>query len=82
MEDFESVYRKRGLSREQAIEEAAASAGSTDESRIKRAMAYAAWDYDGRPVSSKAQREEMGVDSPDVPGYKDRAKMWTKRGEQ
>lgn len=50
--------------------------------RIKRAMAYAAWEFDGKPLSSKPQREEMGVIAPDIPGYEDQAAMWAKRGEQ
>ncbi len=85
MDDFESLYRKRGLTREQAIEEGrqlGASVDPNDADRIKRAMAYAAWDYDGRPASSKSQREEMGLAPADVPGFMERAKMWTKRGEQ
>lgn len=42
--------------------------GSDREQRIKRAMAYAAWDYDGKPISSEAQRKEFGVvDSPVTP---------------
>ena len=35
--------------------------GSDREQRIRRAMAYAAWEFDGKPVSSKTQREEFGV---------------------
>jgi hypothetical protein len=85
-EDFiESVAQKRGLTREQAIEEGrqlGASVDPNDTDRIKRAMAYAAWDYDGRPASSKSQREEMGLAEQDIPGFVERAKMWTKRGEQ
>lgn len=55
--------------------------GSNREQRIKRAMAYAAWEFDGKPLSSKEQREEMGVVSPDLPTFSDRAKMWDKRTE-
>jgi len=73
------------LTRAQAIEHGrklAEAIDPGDDDRIKRAMAYAAWDYDGRPTSSRPQREEMGVGSPDIPGYADRARMWQKRGEQ
>ena len=42
--------------------------GTDREQRIKRAMAYAAWDYDGKPLSSESQRREFGViDSPVTP---------------
>jgi hypothetical protein len=52
------------------------------EERMRRAMAYAAWVYDGKPESSRATSEEFGVRAREVPGFLDRAKMWTKRGEQ
>lgn len=80
-EKFESTAVKRGLSREQAIEEGAL-LGAGDADRVARAKAYAAWDYDGRPESSQPQREEMGLGTLDVAGFLDRAKIWAKRGEQ
>lgn len=80
-ERFVSNAEKRGLTRVQAIEEGRL-LGARDEDRERRAMAYAAWDYDGRPMSSKAQREEMGLGTLDVAGFIERAKIWAKRGEE
>ena len=40
--------------------------GHDRDQRIRRAMAYAAWEFDGKPQSSKSQREEMGVLDSDV----------------
>jgi hypothetical protein len=34
--------------------------------RIARAKAYAAWEFDGKPASSEAQRKEFGVPMPGV----------------
>ena len=80
---FKSDYVKRGLSREEAIEEGRRLGGDpADVDRVRRAMAYAAWDYDGRPASSKSQLEEMGVASTNITGFIERAKTWAKRGEQ
>lgn len=53
--------------------------GRDREQRIARAKAYAAWEFDGKPLSSKAQREEMGVTSPDIPEYADQVALWAKR---
>ena len=72
-----SEARKLGLSREKAIEvgrmlglsEAAHRNESKDwaDSRIKRAMAYAAWDFDGRPLGDGAKyRKEFGIPEPAV----------------
>lgn len=47
--------------------------GSDREQRIRRAMAYAAWEFDGKPLSSKHQREEFGVLGPDVTPSLERA---------
>lgn len=47
--------------------------GSDREQRIARAMAYAAWDYDGRPPSSQDQRDEFHVQGPLATGSLDRA---------
>lgn len=73
----------RDLSREQAVErgrllgeqeaESRREVGSDREQRIARAMAYAAWDYDGRPPSSQSQRDEFGVSGPIATGSLDRA---------
>lgn len=81
----EAAPEIRNLTREQAIEygrKLAEAIDPHDEGRMRRAMAYAAWDYDGRPISSAPQREEMGVESPDLAGYEERRAMWAKRGEQ
>jgi hypothetical protein len=61
----------RGCTREQAIAYGRAlgeheasirrETGAGRESRIRRAMAYAAWEWDGRPAAWP-QREEFGVD--------------------
>lgn len=54
----------------------AASRGETSdtkEQRIRRAQAYAAWEYDGRPVSSQAQRIEFEVSHSEVAGSLERA---------
>lgn len=72
-----SEAEKAGLTRAQAIEqgkmlglaEAAHRNESKDwaDSRIKRAMAYAAWDFDGRPVGKGAEyRKEFGIAEPAV----------------
>lgn len=67
-----SEAQKLGWSRAQAVDygrklgEDEASrrreTGADREQRIKRAMAYAAWDYDGRPASSEKQRKEFGAE--------------------
>ena len=44
--------------------------GKDKEQRIARAMAYAAWEYDGKPVSSAKQRKEFGVKETVVAGAK------------
>ena len=44
--------------------------GKDKEQRIARAMAYAAWEYDGKPVSSALQRREFGVTETVVAGAK------------
>jgi hypothetical protein len=44
--------------------------GKDREQRVARAMAYAAWEYDGKPVSSAAQRREFGVTETVVAGAK------------
>lgn len=61
-----SEAEKRGLTREQAIEIGArlgadtadkrGEAGELRSDRIARAMAYAAWDFDGRPTTSTATK--------------------------
>ncbi len=80
---FVSDYVKLGLTREEAIEEGRQLAGpNADHDRIRRAMAYAAWDYDGRPPSSRDQHEEMGVGTPDIASFLERQRIWDKRGEQ
>jgi hypothetical protein len=35
--------------------------GMDKEQRMRRAMAYAAWEFDGKPPSSQVQRAEFGV---------------------
>lgn len=62
---IESAARKRGLSREQAIDigrqlgtdeaDRRGDVGADRQERIERAMAYAAWDYDGRPSRGQPQ---------------------------
>lgn len=47
--------------------------GDDREQRIARAMAYAAWEFDGKPLSSRAQREEFGVSEPATVGSLERA---------
>jgi hypothetical protein len=42
--------------------------GRDREQRIARAMAYAAWEYDGKPESSAEQRREFGVKETVVAG--------------
>lgn len=69
-----SEAEKSGLTREQAIEhgrllgeDTARQRGETGEirqERVERAMAYAAWDYDGRPTSGIATKV------PPVPNWK------------
>ena len=70
-----SEAEKLGLTRAQAIEhgrlfglsEAAHRNEPKDwaDSRIKRAMAYAAWEYDGKPVGNGAEyRKEFGIPEP------------------
>jgi hypothetical protein len=65
---------KRGLTRQQAIEEGrrfgedeARRRNESPEwadSRIRRAMMYAAWDYDGRPIGrGEEYLEEFGLPS-------------------
>ncbi len=44
--------------------------GKDREQRVARAMAYAAWEYDGKPESSAAQRKEFGVTETVVAGAK------------
>ena len=46
--------------------------GSDRDQRIKRAMAYAAWEFDGKPQSSERQRQEFGVTKTDVTPSLDR----------
>jgi hypothetical protein len=46
--------------------------GSDREQRIRRAMAYAAWKFDGKPLSSLAQSKEFGVETAIVVGSLDR----------
>jgi hypothetical protein len=68
-----SEAEKRGLTREQAIEEGrklGEEAGRPEEpawaqDRVKRAMAYAAWEYDGKKVGDGARyRKEFGIAEP------------------
>lgn len=47
--------------------------GDDREQRAKRAMAYAAWDFDGKPESSQSQREELGAVTLDVTPSLERA---------
>jgi hypothetical protein len=72
-----SEAEKLGLSRAAAIErgralgtDEARSRNETPdwaESRIKRAMAYAAWEYDGKPLGTGAEyRKEFGIADPAV----------------
>ena len=72
-----SEYEKRGITRAQAIEhgrllgedEAKRRNESKDwaESRIKRAMMYAAWEYDGKPLGKGVElRKEFGIPEPAV----------------
>lgn len=46
---------------------------SDREQRIARAMAYAAWEFDGKPLSSQAQRKEFGVSEQATRGSLERA---------
>lgn len=72
-----SEYEKRGLTRQQAIDygqqlgedEARQRNEPPDwaESRVKRAMAYAAWEFDKKPVGKGAEyRKEFGIPEPAV----------------
>jgi hypothetical protein len=74
---------RRGKTREQAIdygrllgEDEANRRRETDdfrESRIRRAMMYAAWEFDGKPVGEGARyREEFGVAETGVAGSLER----------
>ena len=73
-EPIVSEARKRGLAREEAIEigrrlgadtaRQRGEVGEVAQERIERAMAYAAWDYDGRPTSG------LGSKVPPVPDFK------------
>src|SRR3990172_7025778 len=47
--------------------------GEVAEQRIRRAMAYAAWEYDGKPESGAAQRKEFGVAETSVTASLERA---------
>jgi len=47
--------------------------GEVAEQRIRRAMAYAAWEYDGKPESGAAQREEFEVAETSVTASLERA---------
>jgi hypothetical protein len=49
--------------------------GNDREQRIRRAAAYAAWEYDGRPLSSQAQRLEFGVLDAEVTASLERAPL-------
>ena len=78
-----SEAEKSGLTRKQAIElgrrlgaqeaDRRRETGPDREQRIRRAAAYAAWDYDGRPASSKPQREELGVAGEELTASLERA---------
>lgn len=69
-----SETRRRGLTREEAIEYGARLGADTADQRgevgemraerIERAKAYAAWDYDGRPTKHAAQAV------PPIPDFK------------
>jgi hypothetical protein len=69
-EPIVSETRRRGLTREQAIEEGRqlgeneanrrGEIGEERAGRIERAMAYAAWDFDGRP-SGRGQVHDARV---------------------
>ena len=47
--------------------------GEVAEQRIRRAMAYAAWEYDGKPESAAAQRKEFEVAETSVTASLERA---------
>ena len=47
--------------------------GERKEDRVKRAMAYAAWEWDGKPPSSEAQRKEFGVGETELTSSLERA---------
>lgn len=47
--------------------------GEIMQERIRRAMAYAAWEFDGKPESSAAQRREFQVTDSPLTASMDRA---------
>lgn len=68
----DAIERGRLLGEEEAVRRR--ETGHTRDQRIKRAMMYAAWDYDGRPQGyGDRYAKEFGVDQPPVTPSLERA---------